>query len=155
LITDEDIRRIQKLTGQPANEIADFYTPTDIEWGLENSGWIELDSGWHIMALIRKEDGCQYLGEDDLCEIYENRPVTCHRYPFDVEFDSDGELSLLGINGSVECPYELDGHYEKQKIKALVEWEDQEEQPYFKLVEAWNKKKKPGGPEKFLSHLNV
>lgn len=155
LITDEDIRRIQKHTSQPAAEIADFYPPSEIEWGLDNPGWIKLDSGLNIMGLVRKEDGCQYLGEDDLCGIYEHRPVTCRRYPFDVEFGEDNELTLLGINDSVECPYELDGQNSKREIKALVEWEDAEEQPYFKLVDAWNKKKKPGGPSKFLSHLDV
>lgn len=155
LITDADIRRIQEKTGQKAEEIAAFYPPSEIEWGLDNPGWIKFDSGWHIMGLVRKEDGCQYLGEDDLCGIYENRPVTCRRYPFDVEFDGDGELSLLGINDSVECPYELDGQNSKKAIKALVEWEDEEEQPYFKLVNRWNKKKKPGQPDQFLEHLNV
>ncbi len=155
LITDEDIRRIKKHTSQPVAEIADFYPPSEIEWGLDNPGWIKLDSGLHIMGLVRKEDGCQYLGEDDLCGIYEHRPVTCRRYPFDVEFGEDNELTLLGINDSVECPYELDGQNSKREIKALVEWEDAEEQPYFKLVDAWNKKKKPGGPSKFLEHLDV
>ena len=155
LITDEDIKRIQKFTGQSADEIAAFYPPSEIEWGLDNPGWIKLDSGWNIMGLIRKRDGCQYLGEDDLCQIYEHRPVTCRRYPFDVEFDSNEELSLLGINDSVECPYELDGHYEKRDIKALVDWEDAEEQPYFKLVNAWNKNKKAGPAEQFLTHLGV
>ena len=152
LITDEDIRRIQKLTQQPVSEIAAFYKPSEIEWGLDNPGWIKLDSGWNIMGLVRKEDGCQYLGEDDLCGIYENRPITCRRYPLDVEFEGE-ELSLLGINGSVECPYELDGHNTKQAIKALVEWEDAEEQPYFKLVNVWNKKKNPGSSDLFLAHL--
>ncbi len=155
LITDEDIRRIQKHTGQPADKIADFYPPSDIEWSLDNPGWIKLDSEWHIMGLVREEDGCQYLQDDDRCGIYEHRPVTCRRYPFDVEIGEDNELTLLGINDSVECPYELDGQYSKGDIEALVAWEDAEEQPYFKLVEAWNKKKKPGGSSKFLAHLNV
>ena len=155
LITDEDIRRIQKQTGQKASEIAGFYSPSEIEWGLDNPGWIKLESGWNIMGLVRGEDGCQYLGEDDLCVIYEHRPVTCRRYPFDIEFDTKDDLSLLGINDSVECPYELDGQNLKENIMAVVEWEDAEEQPYFKLVNAWNKGKKPGSPGKFLSHLKV
>ena len=155
LITDADIRRVQELTKQPAHEIADFYPTSEIEWGLENPGWIKLESGWHIMGLVRKKDGCQYLGEDDLCGIYEHRPVTCRRYPFDVEFDENEELSLLGINDSVECPYELDGQNSRQSIKALVDWEDEEEQPYFKLVDRWNKRKKRGDGASFLEYLKV
>lgn len=155
LITDADIRRIQELTGQASSEIAAFYPPSEIEWGLENPGWIKLADGLHIMGLIRKKDGCQYLGEDDLCMIYENRPVTCRRYPFDVELVEDDGLSLLGVNDSVECPYELDGHYEKKDIENLVAWEEEEEQPYFKLVEAWNRKKRRGNEDKFLAHLKL
>tara|TARA_A100001037_G_scaffold25215_2_gene20586 strand:- start:506 stop:1114 length:609 start_codon:yes stop_codon:yes gene_type:complete len=155
LITDEDIRRIRKHTGQEPSEIAAFYPPSEIEWGLDNPGWIKINEDWRIMGLVRKEDGCQFLGEDDLCGIYDHRPVACRRYPFDVEFDEKEELSLLGINDSVECPYELDGRYDKREIKALVEWEDAEEQPYFKRVEAWNKKKQGGGPRKFFEHIDV
>ena len=33
--------------------------------------------------------------------------------------------------------------------------EDAEEQPYFKRVEAWNKKKQGGGPRKFFEHIDV
>ena len=156
LITDEDVRRVTAHTGKPADEIAAFYPPSEIEWGLDNPGWIKLDDGWHIMGLIRKEDGCQFLGEDALCGIYEHRPVACRRYPFDVEFDEDNELSLLGVNDSVECPYELDGNdYKKKEIKALVEWEDREEQPYFKQVDKWNKRKKKGNAAKFLAYLDL
>ncbi|MBE82005.1 MAG: hypothetical protein CME21_05515 [Gemmatimonadetes bacterium] len=155
LITDADIRRIQKLTGQKSEKIATFYAQSEIEWGLDNPGWIKLDGEWRIMGLVRKEDGCQYLQEDDLCGIYENRPVACRRYPFDVELGENNELTLLGINDSVECPYELDSKYEKKQIEELVKWEDEEEQPYFKLVETWNKKKKSGGAAKFFDHIKV
>lgn len=155
LLTDEDVRRVMKYTGQAAPEVASFYKPDEIDWGLENDGWVQFSSGPHIMGLIRSEDGCQYLQEDDRCGIYEHRPVTCRRYPFDVEFDENEELSLLSISDSVECPYELDGQNSPEQIVALCEWETEEEEPYFELVRSWNAKSKRGGPKRFFAHLGL
>ena len=156
LLTDEDVRRIMRHTGQPPEKIATFYPPDEIEWDLSNRGWIKLEEGDRIMGLIRSEEtGCQYLQEDDRCGIYEHRPVTCRRYPFDVEYDSNDELTLLSISDSVECPYELDGRNTPAQIKALVDWEDEEEQPYFALVDKWNAKSTPDGPSGFFAHLQL
>ena len=155
LVTDQDIKRVMRHTGQPANEVATFYPPDEIDWDLSNGGWIQLGDGPHIMGLIRsEEEGCQYLGDDDRCGIYEHRPVTCRRYPFDVEYNED-ELTLLSISDSVECPYELDGRNTKAQIKALVDWEDEEERPYFDLVDKWNAKSNRGGPDRFFAHMGL
>lgn len=156
LLTDDDVKRVMRHTGQPPKEIAAFYPPDEIDWDLSNQGWIQFSDGPRIMGLIRSdEEGCQYLQEDDRCGIYEHRPVTCRRYPFDVEYDHKENLTLLSISDSVECPYELDGRNTRAQIKALVDWEDEEEQPYFKLVDTWNAKPKPGSPAKFFAHLGL
>lgn len=153
LITDQDIRRIQAHTDQPASDIAAFYKPSEIAWEKHQPGWIFLKSGRRIMGLKRTEEGCQYLGDDDMCTIYEHRPVTCRRYPFDLELDETGNIELLSISQSVDCPYELDGENSLKEIKALADWEEEEENPYFEKLESWNKKKKPGGKKKFLKYL--
>lgn len=153
LVTDEDIRRVQAHTKQPAHEIVDFYKPSEIAWEKNQPGWIRLKSGRRIMGLKRTEAGCQYLGDDELCTIYEHRPVTCRRYPFDLELGTDGDIELLSISQSVECPYELDGANSLTEIKALADWEEKEEDPYFEKLEGWNEKKKKGGKKKFLKFL--
>ncbi|MCZ6632336.1 MAG: YkgJ family cysteine cluster protein [bacterium] len=153
LVTDEDIRRVIHRTGQKAAEVVDFYKPSEIAWGKDQPGWIQLKVGLRIMGLRRTEEGCQYLGEDDLCTIYEHRPVTCRRYPFDVEFGEKGEIQLLSISNSVECPYELDGYQTLGEIKALCTWEEEEENPYYEKIEAWNAQKKSGTKKKFLKCL--
>ena len=156
LLTDDDVKRVMRHTGQPPKEIAAFYPPDEIDWDLSNQGWIQFSDGPRIMGLIRSdEEGCKYLQEDDRCGIYEHRPVTCRRYPFDVEYDHKENMTLLSISDSVECPYELDGRNTRAQIKALVDWEDEEEQPYFKLVDTWNAKPKPGSPAKFFAHLGL
>ncbi len=153
LVTDEDIRRIISHTSQKASQIVRFYQPDEIDWSSRNPGWITFKSGQRIMGLRRNRHGCQYLGKDDLCTIYEHRPITCRRYPFDVEFDSEGNIELLGISNTVECLYELDGYNSPGQIKALCKWEEEDEIPYFQKVKSWNRRKKTGGKRKFLKHL--
>ena len=155
LITDEDIRRIMHRTNQEVGEIAAFYKPSEIEWSKSQPGWIKFESGKKIMGLRRTENGCQYLGEDDRCTIYEGRPVTCRRYPFDVEMDENEDIELLSISDSVECPYELDGYNALGEIRALCVWEEEEENPYFKKIESWNKKKGKGSKEDFFGHIGL
>lgn len=153
LVTDEDVRRIMQGTKQAAYDIVDFYKPNEIEWGKDQPGWIRFKSGQRIMGLRRTEEGCQYLGDDDMCTIYNHRPVTCRRYPFDLEFDEGGDIELLSISKSVDCPYELDGYNPLGEIRAIAKWEEWEEKPYFDKLDAWNDQKKPGGKKAFLKFL--
>ena len=105
------------------------------------------------MGLRRNSRGCQYLDGDDRCTIYEHRPVTCRRYPFDVEFDEGGGIECLSISGSVECPYELNGYNTLGQIKAICTWEEEEEVPYYDKVKVWNRGSNLGGKKAFLKHL--
>jgi Fe-S-cluster containining protein len=153
LVTDDDIRRIMRRTHQEATDIVDFYTHDEIEWSKKKPGWIKLKSSRRIMGLRRNEDGCQYLGDDDRCTIYEHRPVTCRRYPFNVEIDDNDEIEFLSISDAVECPYELDGQNSAEQLKAVCDWEDEEEIPYHDKVKKWNRGKKRSGRRKFLAYL--
>lgn len=153
LVTDEDIRRIVRHTGRTAGNVVEFYTSDEIEWSLSNPGWIRLRNDQRIMGLRRNERGCRFLGRDDLCTIYEFRPVTCRRYPFNVEFDDRGGVEFLGISDAVECPYELDGENSLMQIKAVCDWEESEEQAYFKRLESWNRRERAGGTREFLRYL--
>ena len=155
LVTDEDVRRVMAHTGQKASEVLRFYKTDDIEWSPDKPEWIKLKSGLRIMGLRRASGGCQYLGEDDLCSIYEHRPVTCRRYPFDVELDEGGEVEFFSISKSVECPYELDGSTSLDQINAICRWEEEEETPYLTKVKDWNRRQKPGRKKAFLRHLGL
>ena len=153
LVTDEDIRRIVAHTAQNPTEVVQFYGPEDVAWGKRKPGWIRLKSGRRIIGLRRNRQGCEYLGTDERCTIYEHRPVTCRRYPFDVSLGKQQEIQGLSISKSVECPYDLNGHMTLGEIKALCVWEEEEDTPYYEKVKAWNRKRKVGSEEKFLAHL--
>ena len=147
LVTDTDVLRIMAHTGQDAIDIVDFYAPDEIEWSKKKPGWIRLKSKRKILGLRRTNEGCQYLGANDMCTIYSHRPITCRRYPFNVEIDENDEIEKLSIAEAVECPYDLDGDVSLQQLKANCDWEDEEEIPYHDRVRQWNRK--------FLEFLGV
>lgn len=47
----------------------------------------------HVLPYVAGK--CQFLGEDDLCTIYEDRPATCRAFECAPHFDRDG----LGQHG--------------------------------------------------------
>ena len=155
IVTDRDVGRITQHTGQTAEQVVRFYKPSDIGWSTRKPGWIKFRSGKRIMGLRRNRRGCQYLGRDDLCTIYEHRPVTCHRYPFNVEFDEDDRIEGLSISQAVECPYELDGANTMQEIKVICDWEEKEETPYHEKVRAWNRDKTAREKRVFVENLGI
>lgn len=154
ILTDADIWRIMAHTGQLARDIVTFYSSDQIEWPKSKPDWIQLDRGPRIMGLKQTRKGCIYLDhKTDRCTIYDQRPVTCRMFPFNVEINEKGNLSGLTISDSVDCPYELDGHYTKLGIRKLSEWEDDQDEPYFALVRAFNSLTIKKTPATFLDFL--
>ena len=70
-----------------------------------------------------------------------------------MEFNGKGQVDFLSISDSVECPYELDGENDPEEIKALCDWEEEEENPYNDLVDKWNESEKSKGKKQFLKYL--
>ncbi len=52
---------------------------------------------------VTKTSPCPFLGEDNYCKIYENRPSDCHRFPY-----SDEDVLLkrpaITLKNSTFCP---------------------------------------------------
>ena len=66
IMTDEDIARIAKHLGMTQEEFVAAYLERDEEEG-----------GYRI-----KKSPCPFLGDDNLCKIYDVRPEKCQGYPF-------------------------------------------------------------------------
>jgi len=52
---------------------------------------------------IAKSTPCPFLGEDNYCSIYENRPSDCHRFPYTDE-DVIIKRQNLTLKNSTFCP---------------------------------------------------
>jgi hypothetical protein len=52
---------------------------------------------------VAKSTPCPFLGEDNYCSIYENRPSDCHRFPYTDE-DVIIKRQNLTLKNSTFCP---------------------------------------------------
>jgi uncharacterized protein len=52
---------------------------------------------------ITKTSPCPFLGEDNFCSIYENRPSDCHRFPYTDE-DVIFKRPSITLKNSTFCP---------------------------------------------------
>jgi Fe-S-cluster containining protein len=141
-------------TGRPAAEIVEFYDSTEITTSQRDRGWIEMRAGRRIMGLRKKRGGCQFLKEDQ-CTIYEHRPVTCRRYPFNLVLDEQGKIQELSIHRAVKCLYELDGRQSRRELKQTSDWEDRQDATYYGLVKEWNRSKARGTKLAYLRFLGL
>jgi Fe-S-cluster containining protein len=87
VVTDEDIPRI---AGHLRTTVEDF-----IASYLERD---EDDGGYHI-----RTKPCPFLGEDNLCKIYDVRPEKCRGYPFTDKPDFVF-MTMTHANNALVCP---------------------------------------------------
>ncbi|HXR84255.1 MAG TPA: YkgJ family cysteine cluster protein [Hanamia sp.] len=52
---------------------------------------------------VTKSSPCPFLGEDNFCTIYENRPSDCHRFPYTDE-DVVFKRPAITLKNSTFCP---------------------------------------------------
>lgn len=93
-----------------------------------------------FLGLRKKNDGsCLFLGDDNLCEIYIDRPMVCRSFPFTFRV-KDGWLSW-GLMAKAEeiCPGLGKGETVSKKILEKMGKEIIGElEEYQKIVSVWN-----------------
>jgi uncharacterized protein len=68
---------------------------------------------------VAKSKPCPFLGENNLCSIYENRPSDCHRFPYTDE-DVIIKRQKLTLKNSTFCPivyYVLEKLIDNSQVK--------------------------------------
>ncbi len=83
---DPDIRRIAKRLRIKEGELADRYLR------------IDKDGDY-----VTKQSPCPFLGSDNKCDIYEDRPSDCRRYPYTDEDTLLKRVELTLKNATI-CP---------------------------------------------------
>jgi uncharacterized protein len=89
-----DIKRISKLLKMKEGNFIETYLDVD-----EDGDY------------VAKSKPCPFLGSDNFCSIYENRPSDCHRFPYTDE-DVIIKRQSLTLKNSTFCPivyYVLEG----------------------------------------------
>lgn len=97
-----------------------------------------------------------FLGKDNMCTIYDHRPVTCRQHPFNVTLSDSGAVERLSLSRIVTCLYEMDGKVSKRHLSNLLNWNDRQTVAYEKTVKAWNKTDSKGPTRNvFLRFIGV
>lgn len=81
-----DIKRISKVLGMKEMDFISTY--------------LRMDEDGDYVVTTRP---CPFLGEDNLCSIYEDRPSDCHRFPYTDE-DVLLKRPAITLKNSTFCP---------------------------------------------------
>ena len=95
-----DVKRISRHLGMRESEFIDVYLKVDEEGDF-----------------VAKTLPCPFLGADNYCSIYDQRPSDCQRFPYTDE-DVIIKRPVLTLKNSTFCPityYVLEGLLEKKK----------------------------------------
>jgi Fe-S-cluster containining protein len=162
-LTDEDLMRLVSHTGSDPLKLVKFITRDEIDMDHEPEGFASLRQGKRVMVLRHERGRCIYLGSDDRCTVYAERPLGCRVFPLDPTFSRSGKLVRLQLIQATECPYELDGHNSLRALAALNQSYDLAMLRYRAKIADWNRlqrrRKRQGQPAQtaraFLAFLGV
>ena len=137
-LTDADITRILRHTGERAQDLVRWVDRNGIDMDDEPEAFVLLRQGKRVMVLKHEGGGCRYLGSDDRCTIYGVRPLGCRIFPFNPSFTDTRKLRRLKLIEATECKYELDGENDVEKIRVLHKKHEAATRAYQDRVAAWN-----------------
>ena len=137
-ITPEDVHRIADGTGKSPREFIRFFYDKFLTIAKRDAFALRLGKRRAVMGLKWKSGHCMFLDKDNMCTIYDHRPVTCRQHPFNVTLSSTGAVERVSLSRIVECKYELDGKVSKRHLNMLLNWNDKQTVAYEKTVKAWN-----------------
>ena len=85
-ITDKDLERMSKALRMKTNDVMDKYLRTDED-----------------NDMVFKTMPCPFLGDDNYCAIYENRPKACREYPH-TDRKKFVQIYSLTMTNAETCP---------------------------------------------------
>lgn len=141
-LTDADVRRIVRKTGDRAVDVVAWVDRDGIDMDDEPEAFVMLRQGKRVMVLRHERGACRYLGDDARCTIYSSRPLGCRIYPLDPDFSSKGKLVRLKIVEATPCPYELDGDNDPEALRELDDRYQSAHWDYNDKVAEWNRTQK-------------
>ncbi len=155
LVTDEDVRRIERGVGLPVADFIRFVPEEDIGLEKRSPWWIRFGGRRAAMALRHRPGGaCVFLDDENRCTIYEHRPITCHEHPFEVEVSDAGKLEFIALSDIVDCPHDWDGNISKRDVIATSRRNGKQSDAYLDDVQRWNRRRKgPKTRPAFLRYL--
>jgi Fe-S-cluster containining protein len=152
-VTDSDVYRLCQFKDVSADKIVTFYGKDEIDFDSSSGFWINFKDGRKVMGLRKPKDRCTFLTKDELCSVYEERPMTCRTFPYMIDFDDDCNPKSVKQNKIVNCKSCRKGlsTLEDKGKEVLIELA--EDEAYFEKVDEWNAHKTFGSMKDFLKYL--
>ena len=139
-LTHLELQRLADYTHLPARNIAKLYKPKDMDIDDgeedEDDDWFEYRRSYRMLGLKKPDGRCIFLGENDRCRVYAERPLTCRLYPRMIIFSEDvtegfemGEFNSAGVDGCGACaapaaePADVQQLYERTRDERFAYWE--------------------------------
>lgn len=156
LITDVDVQRIiDSGRNLRATDIVRFFKPEELQMSRRHPFWIRFDSGPAVMGLRWRNGSCRFLEADGLCSVYQDRPVTCREYPFNVVREGTRAVDVR-IEHVVDCPGEMDGRNLLREVKQTVVWNEVQSAAFVAKVRRWNRgRQQPKNRPAFLRFVGL
>ncbi len=138
-VTAFDVLRAARRSGRQPGEFAVLHQARLLSYDPDNT--LDMaDDDWVYLLGFRSHP-CVFLGKDDLCTIHDAAPMSCRRYPFQL----DGKLNSRFCPLSSSIVFRLKG----PDIPASPLVRELEE--YRKIVKEWNRK--PGKKAECIGFL--
>lgn len=138
-LTGEDLARLASHTGSDPMSLVKFITKDEIDMDHEPEGFAVLRQGKRVMVLKHVGGRCVYLGEDDRCSVYTERPLGCRVFPLDPTFSKSGKLVRLQLIQATDCLYELNGQNSVRTLQSLNQLYDSAMLRYRAKIADWNR----------------
>jgi len=84
-LSPNEATKASTLLGLSINEFKAKYVLKEevtVAMSLDSDNILPGESGWVLLQNKEEDGSCIFLGEDNLCSIYEARPLQCSTYPF-------------------------------------------------------------------------
>jgi Fe-S-cluster containining protein len=138
-LTDQDVARITKKTGDDALTFVRWVDRMGIDMDDEPEAFVRLREGKRVMIMRQGKGGCHYLGADDRCTIYGSRPLGCRVFPFDATYTKNGTLRRLRLIQATDCQYELDGENDPDAVQQMQTRHESATAAYQARIAEWNR----------------
>jgi len=138
MVTDADIRRLVAGTGRAWQHLVRFVPEGAISLEKRSPWWLWLSARRCVVTLRWEGHACAFLGADNRCTVYQQRPVACREHPFSIEHSDSGALVKLTKSRVGRCPNEWDGGLSRRALVALSRQTGRESEAYTKRLREWN-----------------
>ena len=96
-----------------------------------------------------------FLDDQNLCSVYEARPMTCRTFPYQVDFDDDDQVSDVDLNLIVNCKSKIAPSSPLTEVIEKCADRRRGSKLCFDLIRKWNRKKIIGTSREFLKFIKL